>query len=373
MRCPACGWNNPDSYKSCFSCSKPLFHGGEAGAAPGTTQPTPLPSAPPPRPGSHNALPQATTQNQPQATLTGMEVPFGTRFAAFIIDTILLLVIAVPGLLVLMSGVFEPAYGVPLALAGAGIVLFAFLLPALMDSFTKGSIGKRLTKLKVVNSAGGRPNLFASAIRTGVKYTAHFLLPLIFFVIEKVLFGGRSLHELITSTYVVPSTANVSDVQHLYASDTRGRAASSFVTVLAGLVAVVAVLFAALVAYKLMTEPPQVVDPQLDLAIKDMSRITKPVENFYYAQGRFPESAQAAGIENLPLAFSAMTINPNSGLVTLRLSQAVPQYADRTILLYPEFKKRKGSGTVRKWLCGSPDIDKTELPYRCKKTIPTGS
>ncbi len=92
------------------------------------------------------------------------------------------------------------------------LALFTLLIPALLDAWGKGSIGKQIMKIRVVNHQGEKPGLFAALFRHIVKFSSHLLGPVVLRIFECLVLKGRSLHEVITQSWVVHEDSNPKEI-----------------------------------------------------------------------------------------------------------------------------------------------------------------
>jgi hypothetical protein len=78
----------------------------------------------------------------------------------------------------------------------------------------------------------------------------------------------------------------------------------------------------------------------------------------------------ALGLATLPNDFAAVQFNQTSGAFTLTLSEKLtPELQGKTLTLFPEFKQKKGAGSIKKWRCGSKDIARDQLPFGCRDDV----
>jgi uncharacterized RDD family membrane protein YckC len=172
MKCPACGWTNPRKFTSCFKCNSPLRNDTAV------TEPRPFP-----------------------------EQTHGDVFAGSVSEAISTIVDFAVSIAVAL-GIFywlateEKAHVSAVALIAAS-VLPAILLPAFLDNWAGGSIGSRLSGMRVVGANGKAPGILRSLLRTLLKFALNAMLPLVLSFLENLLFEPHSLHGLISGTYSV--------------------------------------------------------------------------------------------------------------------------------------------------------------------------
>ena len=386
MKCAACGWSNPASYTSCFSCKAALS--GAPAATPAfpaagralsdSAQDTPK-KTPWDAPAQAHTQKQKQKQKQKLGTVADADVIAGKlqRIFAAAIDLAVMAVLAGAAIaLSIAAGIsFNETSMTGLAvLIAAAFVVVAILLPALLDSFSAGSIGKRLLNLRVVNARGERPGVVRSALRHVIKYTSHFMLPLGLIVIEKLFFGGRSLHDLLMSTHVLDRRASARQIQRIVASEFGPTMVGAVFKIVAfAVVATVSVVMSVILFSAFIATPNPARTATREAAqvlAKSAKSLAKQSENLFYAQGTFPAGLSALGLAKLPDDFAAVQFNQTSGAFTLTLSDKTPPALHgKTLTLYPEFKQKKGAGSIKKWRCGSKDIARDEQPFGCRDDV----
>jgi uncharacterized RDD family membrane protein YckC len=380
MKCAACGWSNPASYTSCFSCKAALS--GMPAATPalpaagryhvGTAQNTPKKTP-------WDPLPQARTHTHALGTVDDGDVIAGKlqRIFAAAIDLAVMAVLAglaIAAMLALGIGFNDTGLTWLAALLAALLVVIAILLPALLDSFSAGSMGKRLLNLRVINARGERPGVLRSVLRHLIKYTSHFMLPLGLIVIEKLFFGGRSLHDLLMSTRVLDRRASARQIEHIVASEFGPTVVGAVFKIVAFAVVATASVVVSVILFNVFIDTPNPARTATREATQALAKsaksLAKQSENIFYAQGTFPSSLSALGLATLPNDFAAVQFNQTSGAFTLTLSEKLtPELQGKTLTLFPEFKQKKGAGSIKKWRCGSKDIARDLLPFGCRDDV----
>lgn len=342
MRCPACGWSNPSSYTICFSCQKPLS-GAPAGAAAKTTAKVPVA----PATGRQSDVFPSTT----------------VRLIAAGIDLVLMLIPAIICLVVAMSSSSDFELSMFMLVLG----LASLLLPAVLDSYSAGSLGKRMMAIRVVSQQGVRPGLLQSLVRHVVKHCAHFVLPVILKFFEGLLFGSRSLHDVLTQTHVIYRAAD----QTAVARDLKARQSGGWLAALCwGALGLVGILILVGVLMVALEERETAANPKTQ-AVKtvreDIKAVLPMVENYYVANARFPDSLETAGIAALPASVRSLTLDAASGALTATV--ILPEIQDARIVFYPILKTKRGVSKIKRWECGSPDVPRTDLPYNCNENV----
>ena len=346
MQCPRCNWQNPASNTLCFSCSAPL----QAKAPPAAARAKPAASKAPVFPG---ILP---------------------RLGASVIDAVFMLA-AATALVWAASLTYEGQTGQhrPLLLAVAAGLL-GVLLPAFMDAWGKGSPGKRLLKLRVVNSKGASPGLARSIWRHLLKFTLNLALPGIFHHIQQMIFGDRAMHNSLAGTHVVSSLADPRALQAAVAKTRAVTGAGRFLFMVFGVLALVLggiVIGVAVIGKDDGDNPLRSDVIRLDL-VSDPVRML--AENHYRRAKAFastmselgvtPESLQASG-------FSKLELNPVTGVLRFTIAgspgaEGAPTLAGKHLDYLPELRSEKKGGGIGRWQCGSDDIPRDDRPYKCR-------
>jgi uncharacterized RDD family membrane protein YckC len=393
MKCVACGWSNPASYTHCFSCNASLSAGAGAAAAgsaaksssanvAATGKNKTFANAPAKTPWDPRSAPSARAPNmgEPLVGHVADDAVIASKwhrvFAAGI-DLVVMVVLSViaivstVGLGVMSStpavAANDSDFASQLALLAGVLAFIAIMLPALMDSFTAGSFGRRLFNVRVINARGERPGIFRSVLRHVAKYVLHFTLPLGMLIIERLFFQGQSLHDLLMSTRVVDRRASAAQVEEVVAHDF---ARTGAFKVIAWILAGIAALFFAVVAISVLTATPNATRDTVKVLAKSAKSLAKQSENYFYAQGAFPASLSAMGLSKPPEGFEAVQFNETNGAFTLTIAEnAATTLSRKTITLYPEFKKKKSAGTISKWRCGSKDIARDDQSSSCNHDI----
>lgn len=245
--------------------------------------------------------------------------------------------------------------------------LASVLVPAVLDSYSAGSLGKRVMAIRVVSQHGGRPGILASLVRHVAKHCAHFVLPVILKFFEGLLLGPRSLHEVLTQTHVIYRAAAARDVaQALKARQSGGWVATLCWGVLGGVGVLILVggVMVALDARDTADNPKK----RAVAAVRDDIKTVLPsVEGYYLANAHFPATLGSEGLPALPATVKALKIDPVSGVLVATVT--APEMAGVRIVFYPVFKTKHGVTRVKRWACGSPDLLRSELPFNCHEDV----
>lgn len=334
MRCTHCGWTNPTGFTHCHNCRKALATADARAAAPGV---------------SHAS----------GEVFAGE----GARLVATLVDLCLLAALLplllyaglhLARLLQLSGGAL---FGLLAALAVLGI-----LSTALLDSWTRGSPGKRFARIRVVDAAGDAPSIGRSILRTTAKYVLHPLLSLPVLILERLAFGRHSLHNLMTDSYVVSSKASREAIRYRIGNDA-GSARFRRLARLAGVLLVVAIVaFAALLGYAAVTAEPNPRRDAARAAVAAANEAARRVGDHWQATGTFPSQWNEA----MPPVLESLRVDAASGTLTATAND--PSIAGARIVLTPEIVAKKERRRIRSWRCTSPDLTNRELPFRCRST-----
>lgn len=291
-----------------------------------------------------------------------------SRFMASAIDLLLMLLSV--GLWVLL------AYAWPLQPTAIWLTaLLLFYHPALLDC-VGGSIGKRLMGITVVTLQGQRPNILVSLWRHSMKYWLHFLLPIVWKLIEGLFFGERYGHEVVSRTVVIQKTQAHLDQQTVAQARLETTAASGLFDAVKGVLtwAFIALVVAGFswVGWGLYLESK---DPAMS-AVTDKRDQIKPLLKYIAqhkeAQHNYALTAEQLAAQAKALAvdtyFAEIRLDEGSGIVATRIKGGPMD--GKSLLFKPVTNKAKNK--VKKWRCGSPDIPSEQLPSGCKdSTDPT--
>lgn len=350
MKCSTCQWHNPGEATHCVMCRAPLVSSGE----PDFTS-------------------TFTLQATPVAVYLATDL---SRTVATVIDGVQMLVSAAVWLVV----VWDVSWSIWLKLLGAVVL---FILPALLDA-GPGSLGKRCLKIQVVTTRGEKPSLIASIWRHFIKYVLHIGLPIAWKLIEPWLNGGRHLHDAWAGTTVIerlPASARAAraapqapvraDVRNARQQVTRAsRAFDVFKSLLAWCIAGALLWLFVPAVWSLYQESQ---DPTMS-AVSDAKAATKKLTHLLsqrFEQGQsleldWSDPALAALDAEMGAVFISINTQPR-GPVTLQIKSG--PVAGKHIVLAPEYNFSKKS--IKKWTCGSPDIERAQLPTGCKATLGT--
>ncbi|MBD8525849.1 RDD family protein [Pseudomarimonas arenosa] len=292
------------------------------------------------------------------------------RIPAFLIDAVVVALLALPllWLTILNTQSLRQALGADATLALLLLPsLLLLMLPALMDSLSSGSIGKRMMQLRVVDARGRRPNLLRSLSRHAVKLLVHGLLPGIWLLAERLLLRGLNVHDWLCGTRVVASGASAAQLARVlpasFAPTLLGQALRAVFAIGAALL-----LFLVGSAWlAVILVEPNPTRKALAPLVEQARGISRASENQFYKTGRFTDNLSELGLAE-QTAFSTVKFNAQNGSFILRLNSEFSELHGRSLLLYPELK-RGDRAEVRRWRCGSPDITAEHLPFGCRDSV----
>ncbi len=339
MRCTHCGWTNPAGFTHCHNCRKALTPTDARAAVPGV---------------SHAS----------GEVFAGE----GARIVATLVDLCLLAAL-LPLLLyggLHLAGALQLGGGALFGLLAA-LALLAILSTALLDSWTRGSPGKRFARIRVVGADGDAPGIGRSILRTIGKYALHPLLSLPVLLLERLVFGRHSLHNLMTESYVVSAKASREAIRYRIGNDT-GSARFRKLARLVGVLLVVAILaLAALLGYAAVTAEPNPRRDAARAAVAAANEVARRVGDSWQATGSFPPQWNEA----VAPVLESLRIDAASGTLTATAND--PLIAGARIVLTPEIVSKNDRRRIKSWRCTSPDLTTRELPFRCRSTKPNAA
>lgn len=334
MRCTHCGWTNPAGFTHCHHCRKVLTPADGRAAAPGV---------------SHAS----------GEVFAGE----GARIVATLVDLCLLAAL-LPLLLyggLYLAGALQLGGGTLFGLL-ATLALLAIASTAVLDSWTRGSPGKRFARIRVVDAGGDAPGLGRSILRTLAKYALHPLLSLPVLVLERLAFGRHSLHNLMTGSYVVSAKASREAIRYRIGRDAGSARFLRLARRIGVLLVVAIVALAALLGYAAVTAQPNPRRDAARAAVAAANEAARRVGDSWQATGSFPSQWNEAPAPVL----ESLRIDASSGTLTATAND--PRIAGARIVLTPEIASKNERRRIRSWRCTSPDLSARELPLRCRST-----
>lgn len=332
MFCPKCGRQNLGSGRFCSSC------GAQLPLSPGAA-PAPAPTA----------------------AAVDAYAGFWKRFAAFILDYIIILVLAM-----MARGVIGLIYGVgagaPTDDAASGLGAIAGLLVwwlyyALMESSSRqATLGKMALGIRVVDRQGNAVSFGRATGRNWAKLLSGMIL-MIGYLMAGFTSQKQALHDIVAGCLVVNRGATGDQMQS-GVSATGMPAWAIVVIILAAMVLPVGILAAiALPAYQDYT-----VRARMATAVLVGQQATQAVETFYARNNTLPRDLKEAGMAD-PGSREVRQVNVNPGDGTVQVMLAISSLEGKSILFVPQ---RDSSNRVV-WICRSDDVPMRYLPQHCRQ------
>jgi uncharacterized RDD family membrane protein YckC/Tfp pilus assembly major pilin PilA len=331
MLCPKCGQQNLTSGRFCSSCGAQL----------------PLPAG---------AAPAAS----PTAAAVGVYAGFWKRFAAFILDYIIVVVLA------MMAGaviglIYGVGAGAPTDDAASGLGAIAGLLVwwlyyALMESSTtQATLGKMALGIRVVDQEGNAVSFGRATGRNFAKFLSGMIL-MIGYLMAGFTSRKQALHDLVAGCLVVNRGASAQMPQGV--SATGMPAWAIVIIILAAMVLPVGILAAiALPAYQDYT-----VRARMATAVLVGQQATQAVETFYARNNTLPRDLREAGMAD-PGSREVRQVNVNPGDGTVQVMLAISSLEGKSILFVPQ----RDSNNRVIWICRSDDVPMRYLPQHCRE------
>jgi uncharacterized RDD family membrane protein YckC/Tfp pilus assembly protein PilE len=332
MFCPKCGKQNLASGSFCSSCGAQL-------------------------PLSPGAAPAAA----PTAAAASVYAGFWKRFVAFMLDYIILVVLAMTagGVIGLIYGV---GAGAPTDDAASGLGAIAgflvwWLYYALMESSpTQATLGKMALGIKVVDREGNAVSFGRATGRTLAKLLSGLIL-MIGYLMAGFTSRKQALHDLVAGCLVVNRGATGEQLQQ-GVSATGMPAWAIVIIIVAAMVLPVGILAAiALPAYQDFT-----VRARMATAVLVGQQATQAVETFYARNNTLPRDLKEAGMAD-PGSREVRQVNVNPGNGTVQVMLAMSPLEGKSVLFVPQ---RDESNRVI-WICRSDDVPPRYLPPRCRQ------
>lgn len=332
MYCPKCGQQNDDSARFCVKCAAqlPLSAGAAASAA-------------------------------PAAVATGVYAGFWKRFAAVILDYIVLIALAA-----VVGGIAGFIYGASLSSADqrsaevlgniVGLLVW-WLYYALMESSSKrATLGKMALGIKVVDQQGGRISFGRATGRHFAKILSSLIL-MVGYLMAGFTARKQALHDMVAGCLVVNRSAPEEQIRQ---GVTEARMPAWAIMLI--VVGVCIIPFGIIAAVFIPAYQDMTLRARVATAVKAGDQATRAVEDFYRRNNALPRDLKEAGME-APLAREVKQVNvdPRSGAVQVVL--AVSPLEGKSIL----FEPKRDSDNRIVWTCSSSDIRAGYLPARCRK------
>ena len=329
MLCPKCGRENPVG-RFCSGCGAQLPLTGEGPASP-------LPAG------------------------GDVYAGFWKRFAAFILDYIIVVVLAA-----LAGGAIGVMYGVgagaPSDEAASGLGALAGLLVwwlyyALMESSGKqATLGKMALGIRVVDREGNAVSFGRATGRNLGKFLSGMLMA-IGYLMAGFTARKQALHDILAGCLVVNRGATPEQLRGEAIPATGMPAWAIVLIVAAAMVVPIGIVAAiAIPAYHDYT-----VRARIAGTIQVGQQATQAVEAFYARNNNLPRDLKEAGMA-APVTADIRQVNVNPGNGSVQVVLAIPSVDGKSILFVPQ---RDDLNRVI-WTCRSDDVPQRYLPLRCR-------
>ena len=332
MLCPNCGRQNIGSGRFCPNC------GAQLPLSSGVT-----PAAP------------------PTDAAAGIYAGFWKRFAAFILDYIIVVVMAAAagGVIGLFYGIGAGAPSEDTASglgAVAGLTVW-WLYHALMESSSRqATLGKMALGIKVVDQEGNPVSFGRATVRNLAKLLSGMIL-LIGYLMAGFTFRKQALHDILAGCLVVNRAATGDQMQEGAAA--KGMPAWAIVLIVLGALAFPVAILAAIAipAYQDYTARARVA-----IVVEAGNKATQAVETFYARNNTLPRDLREAGMPDPGLS-EIRQVNVDAGNGTVQIVLAMAPLDGKSIVFVPQ---RDANNRVV-WTCRSEDVPARYLPPHCRQ------
>lgn len=328
MFCSNCGYDNASDASYCGRCGTPLQKQPQT-AAPANSRPL---------------------LAQPYAG-------FWKRFLASLLDGIIVNTAAgIIGVAFALAMVAEgkERFAIGYVIWWLARILGDWLYSALMESSSKqATLGKLALGIRVCDQQGQRISFGRATGRHFGKIISQMTI-WIGYIMAGFTRKKQALHDMMASTLVINKEAEPQDLCEL---STTTPVALIVVAVGAVLIIPVMGILAAIAipAYQDYTQKAKYAE--IDSYAQ---QATLAFEEYYYANGKVPDSLQQAGVTGTSKYVTNTEITDN-GIITFTVT---PTPGQKKILLYvPSLNKEQRIV----WKCESDDIPEKHLPKRCKQ------
>lgn len=324
MFCVNCGATNPDDSSFCRACGQPL----------------------------ESAVQMAGQGGAAAAVLKDNYAGFWERFAAVILDGILLNLISFPlafgiGLVMGIGGMTNDDLLTATGWAVSLTVSAAYFI--VMESGEQGAtFGKRLLKIRVLDVEGNR----ISKGRALGRWISHALSDItlgIGYLVQPFTAKKQALHDLASGTIVVRTG--------------KDNGAGAVVAIVVGAFFFIVFVIGILAAIAIPAYQDYVAKAKVYHALDTGKAAAHAVEGYLNQTGRIPASIAETNINIPPNAdISDILVNPETGEIQLVFSDSMPStIAGKYINLTPS---QADSGMIT-WKCGG-NIRPSALPQQCR-------
>ncbi len=332
MFCPKCGQLNLEQVQTCQKC------GARMPSLDGTSTAAPVP---------------------PAIAANGIYAGFWKRFAAFVIDYFIVVVLAMLAGAVVGFVYGISSSGVDQKLAGmmGGITGLAawWLYYAFMESSGKqATLGKMALGIKVVDRQGARISFARATGRHFAKLLSGMIM-MIGYMMAGFTSRKQALHDMVAGCLVV----NRSAPGELIQQGVKGVSMPVWAIVLIVL-AVSVFPLAILAAVAIPAFHDYTVRAKVSMAVQSGRQATTAIESFYARNNRLPGDLKEAGVSVAGSQHvESMSMNPTTGAV--RIVLAGSSLAGKSIVFEPI---REPDGRIT-WTCGSSDVQQRYLGKLC--------
>lgn len=286
---------------------------------------------------------------------------FWKRFAALIIDYVILIVVSA-----LVGWAAGHLYGLSASAPTEktaetighiiGVIVWWIYYATLESSARQATLGKRALGIKVVDLQGGRITFGRATGRHFAKFVSGVIL-MIGYLMAGFTAKKQALHDMMAGCLVVSRAASEEQVR-LAAPAPRMPTWAAVLVVLGVSVFPLAILAAiAIPVYQDMALRGRVA-----AAITVGVQATRKVDDFYLRNKAMPRDLREAGMTDpLGREVREVSVDPRDG--TIQVVLAVPSLEGKSILFVP----KSASGDRLVWVCSSSDVRDKYLPASCRK------
>lgn len=337
MFCPECGHSNVSDARQCAQCGKPM---------PGDT-------------ANPYTPPTALSEDYASLRVDGVYAGFWRRFAAVMLDSILIWILtfalgSVLGVSPLKPNVSGPHFGLYQILSLAT----NFLYFTLMESSAKqATLGKMALGIKVVDTEGHRISFGRAAGRYFGKILSSITL-CIGYLMAAFTERRQALHDKLAGTLVVARDTVPEDVQGGKIAKPMSGGSTVLIVLGALAIPIIGILAAiALPAYQDYTVRARMT------GVAAMAReVTDGVTAYVVRNGALPASFEDLHINNTSPDVQHIAVDAQTGEVSLTVG--MQPIAGQTLVMTPRISADGRS--IASWECSSPDIKPLYLPKECR-------
>ena len=294
--------------------------------------------------------------------MTSVYAGFWKRFAAIVIDSVVL--VAVSALLGWIAGTLygETAGSYSEKTAEAighvvGIMVWWIYYASLESSARQATLGKLALRIKVVDPQGGRISFGRATGRHFAKVVSGLIL-MIGYLMAGFTAKKQALHDMMAGCLVVDRDASADQVVQAAPAPRMPVWAIALIVLGVSVFPLAIVAAIAIPAYQDMA-----IKAHVRAAVEAGNQATKAVDDFYRRNNALPRGLKDAGFSTPASPFiRSMSLDPGTGAVRIVLS--ITSLEGNSIVFTPA----KGSDNRLKWTCGGDDIRKQQyLPASCRK------